>query len=100
MEMLSGDQITDAGLADWRKLGQGLHARFLASDFVCAITMVESTSNTTTPAPTSRPAARALHTRADTAGPPVGGHRLGWNEAPGTFRWPLASVDAVRILPP
>ncbi len=27
--MLSGDEITAAGLTDWRKLGQGLHARFL-----------------------------------------------------------------------
>jgi hypothetical protein len=26
MEMLSGRQITGANLADWRKLGQGLHA--------------------------------------------------------------------------
>ena len=34
MDMLSGEQITEAGLADWRKLGQGLHARFLVGDFV------------------------------------------------------------------
>jgi len=33
MEMLSGEQITAAGLADWRKLGQGLHARFVIGDF-------------------------------------------------------------------
>jgi len=33
MEMLSGEQITAAGLADWRKLGQGLHARFVIRDF-------------------------------------------------------------------
>ena len=33
MDMLSGDEITAAGLTDWRKLGQGLHARFLVSDF-------------------------------------------------------------------
>ena len=33
MDMLSGDEITAAGLTDWRKLGQGLHARFLISDF-------------------------------------------------------------------
>jgi 4a-hydroxytetrahydrobiopterin dehydratase len=31
--MLSGAQITAAGLADWRKLGQGLHARYLLRDF-------------------------------------------------------------------
>ncbi len=33
MEMLSGQQITKAGLTDWRKLGQGLHARFTVGDF-------------------------------------------------------------------
>ncbi len=33
MDMLSVDQITDAGLTDWRKLGQGLHARFLTDGF-------------------------------------------------------------------
>jgi 4a-hydroxytetrahydrobiopterin dehydratase len=33
MDMLSGEQITAAGLADWRQLGQGLHARFVIPDF-------------------------------------------------------------------
>jgi 4a-hydroxytetrahydrobiopterin dehydratase len=33
MDMLSGQQITAAGLTDWRKLGQGLHARFVIRDF-------------------------------------------------------------------
>jgi 4a-hydroxytetrahydrobiopterin dehydratase len=33
MDMLSGQQITAAGLPDWRKLGQGLHARFVPADF-------------------------------------------------------------------
>ena len=33
MDMLSGDQIQDAHLTDWRKLAQGLHARYLAADF-------------------------------------------------------------------
>jgi 4a-hydroxytetrahydrobiopterin dehydratase len=33
MEMLSRDQIRSAGLADWRNLGQGLHARFLVDGF-------------------------------------------------------------------
>lgn len=33
MDMLSGDQITAAALTDWRKLGQGLHARFSIPDF-------------------------------------------------------------------
>lgn len=34
MDMLSGEQITKADLSDWRKLGQGLHARFTVDDFV------------------------------------------------------------------
>lgn len=33
MDMLSGEQITEAALTDWRKLGQGLHARFTVGDF-------------------------------------------------------------------
>ena len=33
MDMLSGEQITSAALIDWRKLGQGLHARFAVRDF-------------------------------------------------------------------
>src|SRR5262245_50052991 len=34
MQMLSSDEIVAADLADWRKLGQGLHARFVIDDFV------------------------------------------------------------------
>jgi 4a-hydroxytetrahydrobiopterin dehydratase len=30
MEMLTDEQIEAAGLTDWRKLGQGLHARYVA----------------------------------------------------------------------
>ena len=33
MDMLSGDQINDAHLTDWRKLAQGLHARYVVADF-------------------------------------------------------------------
>ncbi len=33
MDMLSGEQITEAGLADLRKLAQGLHARYVVADF-------------------------------------------------------------------
>src|SRR6476469_4006766 len=33
MDMLSGGQIAEADLADWRKLAQGLHARYLIDDF-------------------------------------------------------------------
>ena len=35
-DMLDDQQIADAGLEDWRKLGQGLHARFLPSSFKAA----------------------------------------------------------------
>ncbi|TWD79603.1 4a-hydroxytetrahydrobiopterin dehydratase [Kribbella amoyensis] len=33
MDMLRDAQIAELGLADWRKLGQGLHARYLVEDF-------------------------------------------------------------------
>ncbi|RIQ18980.1 VOC family protein [Jiangella rhizosphaerae] len=33
MDMLTGEEIAAARLADWRKLAQGLHARYLVADF-------------------------------------------------------------------
>ncbi|GAB3536353.1 VOC family protein [Arthrobacter tecti] len=33
MDMLTGAQIAEAELTDWRKLAQGLHARYLVKDF-------------------------------------------------------------------
>ncbi|MET3805653.1 4a-hydroxytetrahydrobiopterin dehydratase [Nakamurella sp. UYEF19] len=36
MEKVSNQQIVDAGLADWRKLAQALHARFAIPDYVVA----------------------------------------------------------------
>ena len=33
MDMLQGQEIADAGLTDWRKLAQGLHARYLVDGF-------------------------------------------------------------------
>jgi 4a-hydroxytetrahydrobiopterin dehydratase len=33
MDMVKGAQIDEAKLSDWRKLGQGLHARYLVDDF-------------------------------------------------------------------
>jgi 4a-hydroxytetrahydrobiopterin dehydratase len=33
MDMLMGDAIAEARLTDWRKLAQGLHARYLIDDF-------------------------------------------------------------------
>jgi 4a-hydroxytetrahydrobiopterin dehydratase len=35
-QKLSNRQIRDEGLADWRKLGQALHARYLSVDYVAA----------------------------------------------------------------
>src|SRR5687768_1136677 len=33
MDMLKGEKIAEANLTDWRKLAQGLHARYLVDDF-------------------------------------------------------------------
>ena len=33
MDMLMDDAIAEARLTDWRKLAQGLHARYLVDDF-------------------------------------------------------------------
>lgn len=33
MNMLKRDEIAEAGLTDWRKLAQGLHARYMVADF-------------------------------------------------------------------
>ncbi|SDT03621.1 4a-hydroxytetrahydrobiopterin dehydratase [Actinoplanes derwentensis] len=33
MDMLTGEKIAGADLTDWRKLAQGLHARYLVDDF-------------------------------------------------------------------
>jgi len=40
MDMLADDEITQAGLTDWRKLAQGLHARYLVDDFGTAARFV------------------------------------------------------------
>ena len=40
MDMLTGDDIARAGLADWRKLAQGLHARYLVGDFGTGVRFV------------------------------------------------------------
>ena len=40
MDMLKGDQIAAADLTEWRKLAQGLHARYLAADFASAVRFV------------------------------------------------------------
>ncbi|HEU4513165.1 MAG TPA: VOC family protein [Nocardioidaceae bacterium] len=51
MERLTTQQILDAGLGDWRKLAQALHARFLTGafltglDFVAAVTEAAQAAN-------------------------------------------------------
>ena len=40
MDRLSNRQIVDAGLADWRKLAQALHARYSVPDYVAAAVFV------------------------------------------------------------
>lgn len=40
MEKLTNQQILDAGLDDWRKLAQALHARFLTGAFVTGLDFV------------------------------------------------------------
>lgn len=40
MDMLTGAQIAEADLADWRKLAQGLHARYLTGDFAAGARFV------------------------------------------------------------
>ena len=36
MERLSNQQIFDAGLSDWRKMAQGLYARYAVTDYTVA----------------------------------------------------------------
>jgi 4a-hydroxytetrahydrobiopterin dehydratase len=40
MDMLKGEQIAEADLTDWRKLAQGLHARYVTDDFGAAARFV------------------------------------------------------------
>ncbi|MGI8433945.1 MAG: 4a-hydroxytetrahydrobiopterin dehydratase [Nocardioidaceae bacterium] len=42
MDKLTSNQILDAGLQDWRKLAQALHARFLTGNFVTGLAFVTS----------------------------------------------------------
>lgn len=44
MDMLDGEQIAAARLTDWRKLAQGLHARYLVDDFGAAARLVAAVS--------------------------------------------------------
>lgn len=42
METLTIEEILDAGLDDWRKLAQALHARYLTGDFVTGLRFVSA----------------------------------------------------------
>jgi 4a-hydroxytetrahydrobiopterin dehydratase len=42
MDMLKGAEIAEAKLTDWRKLAQGLHARYLVDDFGTAARFVSA----------------------------------------------------------
>lgn len=45
MERLSNQQILDADLVDWRKLAQGLHARYSIPDYTVAAAFVASVAS-------------------------------------------------------
>ena len=40
MDMLRGKEIAEANLTDWRKLAQGIHARYLVDDFDAGVRFV------------------------------------------------------------
>jgi len=42
MEKLGNQQVLDAGLVDWRKLAQALHARYLSPDYLAAAAFVSA----------------------------------------------------------
>jgi len=42
MEKLTNQAVLDAGLVDWRKLAQALHARFRTGDFATGLTFVNA----------------------------------------------------------
>ena len=42
MDMMTGEQIAAAGLGDWRKLAQGLHARYRVADFAAGARLVSA----------------------------------------------------------
>lgn len=50
MDMLSGEEITAANVTDWRKLGQGLHARFVVGDFRAGVRFLTAISEAGTAA--------------------------------------------------
>ena len=55
MDMLSGAEIAEARLTDWRKLAQGLHARYLVDDFGTGARFVVAWARPATRSDTTRP---------------------------------------------
>ena len=51
MDMLKGEQIAEANLTDWRKLAQGLHARYVIDDFGTGARFVAAVGEARTPRP-------------------------------------------------
>ena len=49
MDTLSNQQILDAGLGDWRKLAQALHARYLIPDYTVAAAFVAAVAQAPMP---------------------------------------------------
>lgn len=45
MDMLTNEQIASAGLADWRKLAQGLHARYAVESFAAGSRFVAAVAD-------------------------------------------------------
>jgi 4a-hydroxytetrahydrobiopterin dehydratase len=60
MQKLTDQQIRDADLADWRKLAQALHARYLTADYVAAAGFVAAVAQTAE-AGGHQPEARVSH---------------------------------------
>ena len=52
-DMLGDQEIANADLEDWRKLGQGLHARFLPSSFTSATRFLTAVAEVADARPTT-----------------------------------------------
>ncbi len=64
MEKVSNQEMLDAGLADWRKLAQALHARYLIPDYVVAAGFVAAVAQASE-ADCHRPELRVTHGAVD-----------------------------------
>jgi hypothetical protein len=62
MDMLKGDEIAEAKLKDWRKLAQGLHARYLIDDFGTGARFVAAVGEAVTRSGTIRSCRSVLDT--------------------------------------